>query len=82
MGLIQRGVIFFGGTVANAIIFIFLSRVVLPLISYGPEGPATGAMNLLPVAMQLAIGVFQLGLIVYLVGGLGQQRSNQRRPMR
>lgn len=82
MGLIQRGVIFFAGTLANAIVFIFLSRVVLPLISYGPEGPATDAMNLLPVAMQLTIGMFQVGLIVYLVGGLGQQRSERRRPMR
>lgn len=82
MGLIQRGIIFTAGTVANGVIFIFLARVVMPLVNTGPQGPATGALNLLPVAMQLAIGGLQVGLIVYLVTGIGEERAAQRRPIR
>jgi len=82
MGVIQRGIIFFAGTIANGITFIFLSRVVLPLVNTGPAGPATTAMNLLPAAMQLAIGGLQVGLIFYLLGGLGEERAAQRRPLR
>jgi Na+-transporting NADH:ubiquinone oxidoreductase subunit NqrB len=82
MGVIQRGIIFSIGTVANGIIFIFLSRVVLPLVNTGPTGPATQAMQLLPAAMQLAIGGLQVGLIFYFISGLGEERATQRRPMR
>jgi len=82
MGVIQRGVIFLAGTIANGILFIFLSRVVLPIVNYGPTGPATQAMQLLPVAIQLAIGGLEVGLIFYFISGLGEERAAQRRPMR
>lgn len=85
MGLMQRGVIFTIGTVSNAILFLFLSRVLLPLLATGEsiagEGPATAALTNLPIAIQVAMGVLQLGLIAYLLGGLGEERSTQRRPM-
>jgi len=82
MGVIQRGVIFLAGTIANGILFIFLSRVVLPIVNYGPTGPATQAMQLLPVAIQLAIGGLEVGFIFYFISGLGEERAAQRRPMR
>jgi len=85
MSVFRRAVIFTIGTVANAILFLFHSRVLLEVLAEGRAisgtGPATGALELLPVAMQLAMGVLQIGLIVYLLGGLGQERSSQRRPM-
>lgn len=85
MSVVRRAVVFFGGTVANAILFIFLSRALLPIIEQGNAiagtGPATSALDLLPVAMQLVIGGFQLGLIVYMLGGLGSQRKTTRRPL-
>lgn len=85
MGLIQRFKVFAIGTTANAILFLFLSRALLPLLAKGEEiagtGPATSAMNLLPVTIQLAIGALQLGLIVYFVAGIGEQRTADRRPM-
>lgn len=82
MGVIQRGIIFLAGTMANGILFIFLSRVVLPIVNYGPAGPATQAMNLLPAAIQLAIGGLEVGLIFYFISGLGEERAAQRRPLR
>jgi len=45
-----------------------------------PEGPATAAINMLPDVIMLAIAAIQLGLIGYLLGGLGQERSVTRRP--
>lgn len=82
MGVVQRGIILLAGTVANGVLFIFLSRVILPLINTGPTGPATSAMNLLPAAMQLAMGGLQIGLIFYFISGLGEERAAQRRPLR
>jgi hypothetical protein len=85
MSVLRRGVIFTIGTVSNAILFIFHSRVLLEVLAQGNEiagtGPATGAMELLPVAMQLAMGILQIGLIVYLLGGLGEERAAQQRPL-
>lgn len=81
MGVIGRGVIFAVGTVANGVLFILHSRIVLTLIGYAPPGPATGALNLLPGAMQLTIGGLQAGLVLYFIGGLGEERSvDARRP--
>lgn len=84
MGLIQRGVIFFAGTIANAVLFVVLSRIIIPYFSDGsafgiPPGPATDALNLLPTALQLVIGALQLGFILYFIGGLGEERSAARR---
>jgi len=79
MGVIQRGIIFSGGTIACAVLFLFHSRVVLKIQDVAqtfPSGPATPAINMLPDAIMLAIGALQLGLIVYFLGGLGQERSS------
>ena len=85
MALIGRIVVFFAGTIGNGILFLFFSRAVLLIIAIGEEvagtGPGTAALNNLPIAMQLAIGGIQLVLIIYLLGGLGEERSTQRRPM-
>jgi len=86
MSVIKRGIVFSVGTVANAILFLFHSRVLMEVLSVGRDvagtGPATPAFDLLPVAMQLAMGGLQIGLILYLIGALGQERSATRRPMR
>ncbi len=85
MGIIQRGIIFSGGTLANAVLFLFHSRVVLEVQSVAqtfPTGPATPAINMLPDAIMLAIGALQLGLIAYFLGGLGEERSTIRRAPR
>lgn len=85
MGLVQRGVVFMIGTIGNGILFLFHSRVLLEILSIGNDiagtGPATGALTMLPAAMQLAIGGLQIIFIVYLLGGLGEERSQSRRPM-
>lgn len=85
MGLIQRGVIFITGTIANSILFLFLTRVLLPLLAEGREiagtGPATPALQMLPTVFQLTIGAFQLGLIAYFVLGIGQERSQTTAPI-
>lgn len=86
MGLIQRGVIFFGGTISNAVLFVALSRIIMPYFADGGEfytagGPASDALSLLPTAMQLVIGAFQVGLILYFVAGIGEERTADRRPM-
>lgn len=84
MSIIKRGVIFTVGTVSNAILFLFHSRVVLEVLDVAtafPAGPATDALNLIPSAIQLAIGGLQLGLILYFIGGLSQERTASRRPM-
>lgn len=85
MGIFRRGIVFSIGTVSNAILFLFHSRVVLEVLAIAEEiageGPATDALNMLPVAMQLAMGGIQLVLVLYLVGGLGQERAAARRPM-
>lgn len=85
MGVVSRGIVFSIGTVSNAILFLFHSRVLLPLLDTGNDivgtGPATGALTLLPAAMQLGMGILQIGLIVYFVGGIGEERSSSRRPM-
>jgi hypothetical protein len=79
VGVVRRGGIFVFGTIGNAILFVVLSRVVLPIINYGPSGPADAAFNTLPTAIQLVIGAIEVGLIIYFVGGLGQQRTASRR---
>lgn len=83
MSILRRALVFVGGTIGNAILFLVYSRGVLEVLSIAeqlPSGPATDALNLLPPAMQLAIGAIQIILIVYLIGGLQDQRTVQRRP--
>jgi len=85
MGVIQRSIVFFALTFSNAILFLFHSRVLLEIVSIAnsfASGPGTSAINLLPVALQLAMGGIQLVAIVYLLGGLSEERAAQRRPMR
>lgn len=85
MSVIQRGIIFSIGTVANVILFLFHSRVVLEIVGIAnqfPSGPATPAIESIPMGMQLAMGGLQIGLVVYLVGGLGSQRSVDEVPRR
>lgn len=79
MGVVQRGAIFVFGTIGNAILFVMLSRAVLPIINFGPSGPADQAFSLLPTAIQLVIGALEVGLIVYFVGGIGEERTATRR---
>jgi len=79
MGVVQRGAIFMFGTIGNAILFVMLSRAVLPIINFGPAGPADTAFNLLPTALQLVIGAIEVGLIVYFVAGIGEERTVNRR---
>lgn len=81
MGALKRGIIFFAGTLSNGLLFLFHSRVVLEVLDYAGQGPATGAMNMLPDAMVLAMGGLQIGLIVYLLGGFGKERAATRRMM-
>jgi len=85
VSVLQRGIVFTIGTFSNAILFLFHSRVILEIIATAEElfgtGPATPALNLLPMAIQLAIGGLQLGLILYFIGGLGEERASDRRPM-
>jgi hypothetical protein len=84
--IIRRGIIFTAGTFSNAVLFLFHSRVILEVLDTATEvagkGPATGALDLLPVGIQLAIGVLQIGLIVYLLGGFENERTKTRMPMR
>jgi hypothetical protein len=85
MGILTRGIVFTVGTISNAMLFLFHSRVVLEILSVAesfPSGPASSAFNILPMAIQLAIGGLQVGLILYFIGGLGQERTAERRPMR
>jgi len=79
VGVVQRGAIFVFGTIGNAILFVMLSRAVLPIINFGPSGPADQAFSLLPTAIQLVIGALEVGLIVYFVGGIGEERAATRR---
>ena len=84
MSVIGRGVVFTIGTFSNAILFLFHSRVVMEIVAIAgmfASGPATGAINLLPDVIMLAIGGLQVGLIVYFLGGLGEERTTSRRPM-
>jgi len=83
MSLLRRAFVFSFGTVSNAILFIFHSRVVLSVMDVAgdfPTGPATDAINLLPTAIMLAIGVIQIALVFYFIAGLQRQRTVQRRP--
>lgn len=83
--IIKRGVVFTVGTVSNAILFLFHSRVILEVLAVADNmasGPASTAFNILPVAMQLAMGGLQIGLILYFIGGLGQERTAERRPIK
>ena len=83
MSVIQRGLVFSVGTGSNAILFLFHSRVVLEVVSIAnsfPDGPATSAINLVPQAILIAIGIIQVVLVAYLLGAFGQQRTAQRRP--
>lgn len=86
MGIIGRGIIFSIGTFSNAMIFLFHSRVILEILAVAKDlgmyaGPASGAFDLLPLAIQLAIGGFQVGLILFFLGGLGEERAARRRPI-
>jgi hypothetical protein len=85
MSLINRAVVFVFGTISNAVLFIVFSRAYLTLkntgLSISSSGPGTEAMNLLPTAIVLAMGILQIGLVVYLLGGLGEERTVQRGPM-
>jgi len=83
MGLMGRGVVFTTLTIANAVLFVVSSRGVLTIIDMANtrvgSGPATPAFDLLPVALQLAMGIVQLGLIVYLITGIGEERTARTR---
>ena len=82
MSVIQRALVFSIGTGSNAILFLFHSRVILEIVgianSFG-DGPATPAINLVPQAILVAIGIIQVVLVAYLLGAFGQQRTAQRR---
>jgi hypothetical protein len=79
MGVLDRMTIFVGGTIANGILLLIQVRVILPFYAEGqaltPTGPATGALGLVPQAITIAIGLIQIGLIVYLIGGLGSEKT-------
>jgi len=79
MGLIQRGVIAMRLIVAAGVVFLVFSRGVLPIMSNDPGGPATAALDLIPVAMQIGLAVLLLGAVVYLLFGIGQERTRTRR---
>lgn len=85
MSVIRRGIVFVAGTTANVLLFLVLSRGVLEIIAIGESvagtGPATPALNLLPVAFQLGLGGLQVGLILYFIGGLGEERAASRGPV-
>lgn len=84
MSIIKRGFVFSAITISNAILFLFFSRVVLPIIDVSEgfaQGPATQAINLLPAAIQLAIGAIQIGVTLYFLAGLQQQRTVNRGPV-
>lgn len=83
MSVVRRGVVFFGGTIANAILFIFHSRVLLSVTDIAnsfPSGPATPAIELLPQAVMGAILIIQVGLIAYFLGAFGEQRTATQGP--
>jgi hypothetical protein len=77
--------VFVGGTIGNAVLFLFLSRALLPAIGIGRDvagtGPATPALNLIPLVVQLVIGCIEVALILYFVAGIGEERVSSRRPM-
>jgi len=83
MSVVQRGIVFFGGTLANAVLFVFHSRVLLTITSTANNlaaGPATPAINLLPQAVMGAILVIQVGLIAYFLAAFDQQRAVSQGP--
>lgn len=83
MSIIRRGIVFVAGTISNAILYIIHSRAVLEVLDIAntfPSGPATAALDMIPTAMVLAIGGIQAILVVYLLGGLQDQRTVRRRP--
>lgn len=86
MGIVSRLPIFFGLVVTDAVLFLFHSRVLLRVIETGEAiagtGPATGAINLLPAAMQLVMGIILVGAFGYLLGGISSERTAARRRMR
>lgn len=83
MGIISRLPIFMGLVVMDAILFLFHSRVLLRILDTGESiagtGPATSAMNLLPAAMQLVMGLILVGAFGYLLGGITSERTATRR---
>lgn len=84
MSIIRRGIVFAVGTVSMAVLFLVHSRVVLEIMAVAetfPSGPATGALQLLPMAIQIAIGGIELGLILYFLGGLQEERTVSRGPV-
>jgi len=84
MSIIKRGFVFTAITISNAILFLFHSRVILEIIGVSENfasGPATSAINLLPAAIQLAIGAIQIGVTLYFLAGLQQQRTVRRGPV-
>lgn len=86
MSLIRRLPVFMALIVADAILFLFYSRVLLEVLATGEEiagtGPATSSMNLLPAAMQLVMGIILVGAFGYLLGGISSERTAVRRRMR
>jgi len=84
MSLISRGGVFFGGTLANGVIFVFYSRVVLTtteLVNSFGTGPATPAIEMIPQAVVLAMLTLQVGVTGYFLGAFGKQRQANRRPL-
>jgi hypothetical protein len=83
MSLSSRGRVFFAGTLVNAVLFVFYSRVVLTvtgLVNDFGTGPATPAIEMIPQAVVVAMLALQIGVTGYFLGAFGQQRKAQRRP--
>lgn len=78
MSTIGRSRVFFGGTLVNAILFVFYSRVVLTVMDvvngFG-TGPATPAISMIPQAVVVAMLGLQVGVTAYFLGAFGQQRN-------
>ena len=84
MSIIGRGVVFSGLTLSNLVLFVFHSRVVLEIVEISQSfssGPATGAINLLPQALVLAMLIIQVIATAYLLGAFSQQRTANQGPV-
>lgn len=85
MSVIQRGIVFAFITFSNAILFLFHSRVILEIVRVANEmgeGPATGAINLIPQAIMIGIAIIQVAAIAYFLGAFSEERTVTRRPAR
>jgi len=84
MSVLNRALVFVSGTVGNAVLFLFHSRVLLEVVATAnalSTGPGTAAIELLPTAVMIAIGGIQVILIAYLLGAFSEQRTATRRPV-